>query len=384
MAMPLPVNHERRASENDKLSQATSAELAHAEHAAEPVSASDEEPGVSSAMILSLVDKLPNAPTKDPTAELARLEEENRRLRTLLDQARERLNLMEREAARWRQREQEYEALLEEKSELIRQLHQELQLAKERPAPDRRVPREEELLALEQELLREREQLKRDEEQLMAEIRQMEVALSRERADLARQRNELQRLHQQIQTELEIASREAALRERLAPLYELHAELQRRYFGEVRPSRRPLSRPSLPEMPSASRSAQPTTSPGARGSTPNAGPNASAPGQLVSSADQMPCPSQHPVAAENTIGSLPNRKGTPAGQVSSDPAISPRGAMANPKTSPVAPIASDSASGNFTANPSSCPTTSGAAPSQSGSNQPPAKPGLFRRLFGLA
>ena len=384
MAMPLPVNHERRVSENDKLTPATSAELGHAELAAEPVSASDEEPGVSSALILSLVDKLPNAPAKDPTAELARLEEENRRLRTLLDQARERLNLMEREAARWRQREQEYEALLEEKSELIRQLHQELQLAKERPAPDRRVPREEELLALEQELLREREQLKRDEEQLMAEIRQMEVALSRERADLARQRNELQRLHQQIQTELEMASREAALRERLGPLYELHAELQRRYFGEVRPSRRPLSRPSLPEMPSANQSAQPTTSPGPRGSTPSTGPNAFASGHLVSSADQTLYPSEHPVAAENTDGSLPNPKGTPAGQVISDPVSSPRGPMANPKGSPVAASASDSASRSFTSNPASYPSTSGAAPNQSGSNQPPAKPGLFRRLFGLA
>lgn len=251
MAAPLPVQREPLVEENGKhaepllVPERGAADCAHSSDA----TATDKEPGVASAMILSLVEKLPQAAARDPVSELTRLEEENRRLRTLLDQARERLQLMEREATRWRQREQEYEAVLEEKSELIRQLHQELQLAKERPVSDRRVPREEELIALEQELLREREQLRRDEEQLMAEIRQMEVALSRERADLARQRNELQRLHQQIQTELEMASREAVLRERLAPLYELHAELQRRYFGEVRTSRRPPSAYVLPDSP---------------------------------------------------------------------------------------------------------------------------------------
>ncbi|MCS7168205.1 MAG: hypothetical protein RMI91_04725 [Gemmatales bacterium] len=207
---------------------------------AAPDSVAEDDADVRSGMIISLMPKKSSG-GGDPNGDLASLHEENRRLRASLEQARERLALMEREAARWRQREQEYEALLEEKSELIRQLHQELQLAKQRPAVERRVPREEELLALEQELLREREQLKRDEEQLMAEIRQMEVTLSRERADLARQRNELQRLHQQIQMELEMAAREATLRERLAPLYELHAELQRRYFGETRHSLRPPS-----------------------------------------------------------------------------------------------------------------------------------------------
>jgi len=53
----------------------------------------------------------------------------------------------------------------------------------------------------------------------------MEVQMSRERAELARQRSELQRLQSEIRHELDLAARDAALRERLAPLQRRHQEM---------------------------------------------------------------------------------------------------------------------------------------------------------------
>jgi hypothetical protein len=122
----------------------------------------------------------------------------------------------------WTRQEKEYESLLEEKSEVIRELHRkikEMPEASDRPAGTTgAVPREEELLALHEELERERRQLQEDEESLMRQMRDMELQMSRERAELARQRTDLQRLHTEIQHELELAARDATLRERLAPL----------------------------------------------------------------------------------------------------------------------------------------------------------------------
>jgi DNA repair exonuclease SbcCD ATPase subunit len=155
------------------------------------------------------------------------LAEENERLRTQLEQARRRLEQFEKAAEQAKLREQEYESLLEEKSDLIRQLHLELQQkgGARSAAP---VPNEDELIALHEELEREREQLNQDEEALMSQVREMEVQMSRERAEMARQRNELQRLQNELKHQLELAARDAQLRERLAPLYRLQEDIQRR------------------------------------------------------------------------------------------------------------------------------------------------------------
>jgi hypothetical protein len=133
------------------------------------------------------------------------------------------------------EQQREYEGMLEQKSELIRELHlknQELQEKlkeqEERPTTPRPIPREEEVLALSEELERERRQLKEDEEALMEQMSQMEVQMSRERAEMARQRTEMLRLQQEIRHELELAARDAALRERLAPLQRRHQELTRK------------------------------------------------------------------------------------------------------------------------------------------------------------
>jgi hypothetical protein len=140
-------------------------------------------------------------------------------------------------------RQREYEALLEEKSELIRGLHRKVQAMekelaerqaapapapKEERKPSGPAPREEELMALSEELERERKQLKEDEDALMDQMREMEVQMARERAELARQRNELQRLQAEIRHELELAARDATLRERLAPLQRRHHDITAR------------------------------------------------------------------------------------------------------------------------------------------------------------
>jgi hypothetical protein len=151
----------------------------------------------------------------------------------------------------WEEREREYEALLEEKSEKIRELfskNQELekQVAAgggsggDSAAPAREAPQDnEELLALSDELERERcqieqerrtldedrRQLREDEESMMRQMREMELQMAKERAELARQRNELQRLHSEIRHELELAQRDAAVNERLKLLQRRHREV---------------------------------------------------------------------------------------------------------------------------------------------------------------
>jgi hypothetical protein len=159
-------------------------------------------------------------PAEDSARELAALRQqlaEAERLLTDLKQEAEQ-TLLEQQT--------EFERILEEKSELIRSLHRKLQEHQERPAAaGAAAPREEELMALSEELERERHQLKEDEESLMEQMGQMEVQMSRERAELARQRSELQRLQNEIRHELELAARDAALRERLAPLQRRHQEM---------------------------------------------------------------------------------------------------------------------------------------------------------------
>src|SRR5262245_47910027 len=85
----------------------------------------------------------------------------------------------------WDARQREYEALLEEKSELIRNLHRKVKALEEElskraeapkaaPPPEKKptapMPREEELMTLSEELERERRQLKEDEESLMEQM----------------------------------------------------------------------------------------------------------------------------------------------------------------------------------------------------------------------
>jgi hypothetical protein len=169
---------------------------------------------------------------------MTRLRDENTQLRSLcleLEQAlQEASSRAGADEGAGGEQNREYEALLEEKSETIRRLHQhveELQAALtdaenraaeavEKSGSSRRpgdgpVPREEELLALSEQLELERRQLQEDEQTLMDQMRQMEVGMARERAELARQRNDLQRLQAEVRHELERLERNGALQSKI-------------------------------------------------------------------------------------------------------------------------------------------------------------------------
>jgi hypothetical protein len=159
----------------------------------------------------------------EDASELAQLQAENQQLQMALVEMQ---TLLEEKTANKSGNAQakEYERLLEQKNEVIRTLHMKLQELQERPSTGP-APREDELLTLSEELEKERRQLKEDEESLMQQMREMEIQISKERAELARQRSELQRLHNEIRHDLELASRDTALRERLAPLQRRHQEI---------------------------------------------------------------------------------------------------------------------------------------------------------------
>ena len=176
-----------------------------------------------------------DATASTPGAEaLERLRTENERLSHKVGELELICEEMQKEQAAWESRQREYEGLLEEKSEVIRELHRRLHEQPERAAAGGAAPREEELIALSEELERERRQLKDDEETLMQQMRQMEVQMSRERAEMARQRNEFQRLQNDVRHELELAARDATLRDRLAPLQRRHGEMVNRTGGGPR------------------------------------------------------------------------------------------------------------------------------------------------------
>jgi myosin heavy subunit len=210
-------------------------------------------------------------PAGNEAQECERLRAENAELRRTIAELEELINSDPSGGAKaWAEKEKEYDSLLEQKSEVIRSLHlkiQELQEqapAKAGPLP----PNEEELQAVCDELERERTQLdlerreiqqdraqlQEDEESLMKQMREMEMAMSRERAELARQRNDLQRLHNDIKHELELAARDASLRDRLVGLQRRHQDITTRKGAS--PVASPASAP-----PSGSKSPPPQAPP---------------------------------------------------------------------------------------------------------------------------
>lgn len=170
-------------------------------------------------------------PSAAEAAELEHVRAENTQLRALCQELEQALQ----EAAQQLRPDgdpqiRDYEAVVEEKNEVIRQLHkqvQELQTAVETaegsggpgaPAsqvhPDK-MPSEAELLALSEQLERERKQLQEDENTLMEQMREMEVSMARERAELARQRNDMQRLQSEVRHELERLERDGGVQSKI-------------------------------------------------------------------------------------------------------------------------------------------------------------------------
>jgi DNA repair exonuclease SbcCD ATPase subunit len=175
-------------------------------------------------------------------ADLNALRDENAELRAKLQELEQLIQGPDGIEAAWTERQREYEALLEEKSEVIRGLYLKIQELQSGPAavspaeaanaaatdlPATSPPPTDlaatdvsakEVLDLQRQLEEERRQLKDDEEMLMGQMRDMEMAMARDRAELARHRAELQRLHSDLARELENANRDSGLRERLLAL----------------------------------------------------------------------------------------------------------------------------------------------------------------------
>ena len=176
---------------------------------------------------------IPRHDSSNP-AELQTLREENTALRnrvTELEQVLEQAADME---DAWLARQKEYETLIDEKSEMIRVLHAKLAEVESGPRISKEdLPHAEELIEMKRQLDDERARMKEDEESMMQQMQQMELTMSKERAELARQRAEIQRLQTDLNREIEIATRDPGLRERLAAL-------QRRQDSGVR------KKPNLP------------------------------------------------------------------------------------------------------------------------------------------
>jgi hypothetical protein len=167
------------------------------------------------------------------------LKVENAQLRRRLAALEESLNGAGTKGEDWGEQDREFARIMEEKTDVIRELHvkiQELQAAIPVPEqPPAQTPCDADLFALSDELERERTQLKDDEKTLMQQMRIMEVQMSRERAELARQRSDIERLHLKMQDQLELASRETSLRERLQPLVRQHQQMMRNGSAEPGP-----------------------------------------------------------------------------------------------------------------------------------------------------
>ena len=148
----------------------------------------------------------------------------------------------------WLERQREYEMLLEEKSDVIRHLHQKIQESQESAVGGESLPsnqtncsgtrvgQAEEILRLKREMDEQRRQLERDEEEMMAQMRQMEMTMAKERANMARQQQEVQRLQADLAREIENSSRDPELRERLHTLRRTH---------EAKPTPAPILVPTL-------------------------------------------------------------------------------------------------------------------------------------------
>jgi chromosome segregation ATPase len=183
------------------------------------------------------------------------LRAENAELRQRLASLEETLQHAEAKGEDWGEQDREYARMMEEKTDVIRELHLKIQAlqassqAHTSPQPATQTPGDADLVALSEELERERAQLKEDETQLMQQMRAMEVQMSRERAEIARQRADIDRLHVKMQDELEQASREATLRERMQPLMRQHQAMMR--GGSAEPPSR------LAKVPAKTPDAQP-------------------------------------------------------------------------------------------------------------------------------
>ena len=211
---------------------------------------------------------LDDGPSGGDAQELQQLRSDNAQLHALraeLEQALLEATQQTPDVSAYEERMQEYEQIIDEKTEVIRLLHRQLEEAKagldeqaNQPASRKGpAPREDDLLSLSEELERERRQLQEDESTLMDQMRQMEMSMARERAEMARQRNDLQRLFGEIRHELERLERNGALQSKMEDLKAKLQEVSTRRGAAPGALSKPQSSAALPAVGSQAPAPQP-------------------------------------------------------------------------------------------------------------------------------
>jgi hypothetical protein len=191
----------------------------------------------------ALSDRSAGAPNDEMVSQL---QAENQELRTIITELQGELEAASgKQENDWTERQKEYERMLDEKTDMIRSLHVQIQEMGNQIRPP--TPKEEELFSMSEELERERaqlqqerrkveeeaRQLKQDEEVMTEEMRKMEIQMARERADMARQRTELTRISEEIRSELDRIERDRGLSDKLVQLRQRHTDVVR---GKSAPS----------------------------------------------------------------------------------------------------------------------------------------------------
>lgn len=184
---------------------------------------------------------------------IERLRAENEQLQALIAELRQQVDeAVGNTQETFAKREEEFEALLEEKSEELRTLFIRIQQTERERAgaaaahaasPAGRMDEERvsvwadiqrEHAALEQERQRleeERRQLREDEESMMQRMREMELQVAKSRTDMVRQRNEMQQLHNEVRAELEKAQQTGTSLDRVRSLRQQHQDVANRRAG---------------------------------------------------------------------------------------------------------------------------------------------------------
>lgn len=184
------------------------------------------------------------APPQEKGVGLAQLQAENEELRSIIAELRQQLDDAAGQGSEsFEDREREYEAMLEGKSEEIRALYVQIKELEEIAGSSRgggsgHNPSEE-MMGMQEDLVNERmqmdeerqrleeefRQLREDEDDLMRRMREMELQMAKGRADLTRQHNELHQLHNEIRRELESAQQGGVVNDRVRLLQRQHQEV---------------------------------------------------------------------------------------------------------------------------------------------------------------
>jgi chromosome segregation ATPase len=166
------------------------------------------------------------------------LQSENAELRRQFEELRAQREADSKLHDQWRDLQEEYEARLEEKTDVIRALHTKVEELETASVPVKKTPKDEELLAMSEDLERERCQLQQeqkeledlrkrlteDERAMHEQMREMEMQMARERAEFARRRTDMQRILEEIRREIDKAERNGQLSQRLRQIRDQYSQ----------------------------------------------------------------------------------------------------------------------------------------------------------------